>query len=128
MIRIEGLEKRYGALRVLAGVDLTIPRGLVTAVAGPNGSGKTTLLKSLLGLVRPDAGRIVFDGAPLDEAGRYRERWGYMSQAARFPENLTGSEILRFLKELRGRAAARAAGRGAAAGRAPARARRGRAR
>lgn len=105
MIRIEGLEKRYGALPVLAGIDLSIPGGAVTAVAGPNGSGKTTLLKSLLGLVRPDAGRILFDGAPLDEAGRYRARWGYMPQAAHFPENLKGSEILRFLKELRGRAA-----------------------
>ncbi len=103
MIRTEALRKRYGSLAVLEGVDLELEQGAVTAVAGPNGSGKTTLLKIVLGLVRADAGRIWFDGRLLD--GRdctYRERLGYMPQAARFPENLSGDEVLRLLRDLRG--------------------------
>ena len=107
MIRTEALRKRYGALEVLRGVDMELEAGAVTAVAGPNGSGKTTLLKIVLGLVRPDAGRIFFDGRPLDGGCAYRERIGYMPQQARFPDNLRSSEVLRLLRELRGAGAAR---------------------
>jgi len=97
-----GLVKRFGKHEVLRDVDLTLWRGRVTAVVGPNGSGKTTLIKSLLGLVRPDAGHIVFDGTevgPDDVA--YRARIGYMRQAARFPDHLTGREVLAMLRDLR---------------------------
>src|SRR5690606_37540463 len=89
LVEVVGLTKRFGRLEVLRGIDLRLRRGHVTAIVGPNASGKTTLIKTLLGLVRPDGGRIVFDGA---EVGRdhvaYRARIGYMAQAARFPENL----------------------------------------
>ena len=102
MIRIEGLHKRYGALEVLRGVDLELERGEICAVAGPNGSGKSTLLKIVLGLVRPDSWRVWFDGTALTGDPGYRARVGYMPQAPRFPENLTGTEVLRLLKELRG--------------------------
>ncbi|HEX9106776.1 MAG TPA: ABC transporter ATP-binding protein [Longimicrobiales bacterium] len=102
MIRTESLSKRYGALDVLRGVDLELETGAVTAIAGPNGSGKTTMLKIVLGLVRPDSGRVWFDGGLLDGRPDYRARIGYMPQAARFPENLTGEEVLGLLKELRG--------------------------
>ncbi len=106
MIRTAGLRKRYGALEVLKGVDVELEPGAVTAVAGPNGSGKTTLMKIALGLVRPDAGTVYFDGQALDGGCGYRERIGYMPQAARFPENLRGKEVLRLLKDLRGAGAA----------------------
>ena len=102
LVTISDLAKQYGRQVVLSDVDLTLRCGRVTAVVGPNGSGKTTLIKALLGLVRPDAGRIVFDGAevgPDDVA--YRARIGYMPQAARFPEHLTGREVLAMLRDLR---------------------------
>lgn len=102
MIDIERIEKRFGRLHVLRGLDLRIARRRVTAIVGPNASGKTTLIKSILGLIRPDAGRIVFDGVPLGNDWRYRARVGYMPQAARFPENLCGREVLAMLKDLRG--------------------------
>src|SRR5690606_7007258 len=92
VIRLEGVHKRYGRLDVLKGIDLEFEAGTVTAVAGPNGSGKSTLLRIVLGRVRPDRGRVWFDGRPLDGDWRYRERVGYMPQAAAFPENLTGAE------------------------------------
>ena len=102
LVEVVGLMKRFGRLDVLRGVDLRLRRGHVTAVVGPNGSGKTTLIKAVLGLVRPDAGTVLFDGArvtPGDVA--YRARIGYMPQRAAFPENLTGREVLSMLRDLR---------------------------
>ena len=102
MIEIDGLLKRYGKLPVLRGVDLRVERGRVTAVVGPNGAGKTTLIKAVLGLAHPDGGRIAVDGVVLDGGVDYRARIGYMPQIARFPENLTGADLLALLKDLRG--------------------------
>ena len=102
MIETRQLSKRFGALRVLQAVSLTIGRGRVTALVGPNGAGKTTLLKSVLGLTRPDEGVILFDGHPLGDDESFRARIGYMPQAPRFPGNLTGSELYAMLRDLRG--------------------------
>ena len=101
MISLRGVCKRFGALQVLHGVDLAIAAGRVTAVVGPNSAGKTTLIKSILGLTRIDAGVIEIDGAPIDAAGQYRERIGYMPQIAQFPENLTGSDLFAMMRDLR---------------------------
>jgi Cu-processing system ATP-binding protein len=102
MIEIRALGKRYGRLDVLRGVDLSIARGRVTAIVGPNAAGKTTLIKSILGLTRPTSGRVLVDGEPVNGDSAYRARIGYMPQIARFPENLSGAELLAFLQELRG--------------------------
>jgi Cu-processing system ATP-binding protein len=103
MIRVENLSKRFGKLHALNAMDLRIRGGLVTAVLGPNGAGKTTLIKSILGLVKPDSGSILLDEGPIDAAGKYRERIGYMPQIPRYPENLKVREILHMIKDLRGR-------------------------
>jgi Cu-processing system ATP-binding protein len=108
VIEIDGLTKRYGKLAVLRGVELHVARGRVTAVVGPNGAGKTTLIKAVLGLVHPDAGRIAVDGVAVDGGVDYRARIGYMPQIARFPENLTGAELLALLEGLRRDAASAA--------------------
>ncbi|MFL5578738.1 MAG: ABC transporter ATP-binding protein [Gemmatimonadaceae bacterium] len=101
MIEIRDLHKRYGRLDVLRGVDLSLRTGRVTGLVGPNSAGKTTLIKSVLGLVRPDRGAVLVGGAPVDADGLYRARIGYMPQIARFPENLTGAELVDMLRSLR---------------------------
>src|SRR5690606_11609371 len=101
-LSIDGLAKRFGKLPVLKGLDLQFERGSATAIIGHNGSGKTTLIKIILGLVRPDAGRLFFDGAKLNGQADYRARIGYMPQAARFPQNLTANELVSMLKDPRG--------------------------
>jgi heme ABC exporter ATP-binding subunit CcmA len=58
VIRARGLERRYGAKRVLRGLDLDVERGGFLVVTGPNGSGKTTLLRLLAGLAAPTAGEL----------------------------------------------------------------------
>lgn len=106
MIVSTGLMKAYGSVPVLCGVDLRIARGRVTAIVGPNGAGKTTFIKSLLGLTRPDAGTITVDGIVIGEDASYRARIGYMPQIAHFPDNITGTELLELLRDLRGAEAA----------------------
>jgi heme exporter protein A len=58
VIRARGLSKRYGAKRVLQGLDLDVPAGGFVLVTGPNGSGKTTLLRLVAGLAAPSAGEL----------------------------------------------------------------------
>ncbi|MEO7101928.1 MAG: ABC transporter ATP-binding protein [Gemmatimonadaceae bacterium] len=101
-IQISGLSKRFGTTAVLRTIDLVVRTGRVIAIVGPNGAGKTTLIKSILGLTRPETGRIILDGADVIGADAYRSRIGYMPQIARFPENLTGAELITMLKDLRG--------------------------
>jgi ABC-2 type transport system ATP-binding protein len=67
-----GLRKRYGARVALDGLDLSVPRGQVYGFLGPNGSGKTTTLRVLVGLIRPDAGRIAVLGRPYSWRDRRR--------------------------------------------------------
>jgi Cu-processing system ATP-binding protein len=102
VIAATGLRKRFGRNEVLKGVDVVIKGGRVTAVLGPNGAGKSTLIKCVLGLVRPDSGSLAVNGAMLDGDPSHRADLGYMPQLARFPENLTGREVVHLLRDLRG--------------------------
>ena len=87
---------------MLEGVDLALDAGQVTAVVGPNAAGKSTLIKCILGLVRPSGGTIEVLGETVGSDPHYRRFIGYMPQAARFPDNLTGEEVLALLAKLRG--------------------------
>jgi len=64
-VQLQGLTKRFGAVQALTAVDLDIPAGQVTALAGDNGAGKSVLIKTLAGLWAPDAGDIVWKGTPV---------------------------------------------------------------
>lgn len=101
LVEIKSLEKSFGRLKVLRGIDLTIRKGSLTAIVGPNASGKTTIIKSILGLVIPDRGEILVDAQPVKRNWNYRQFIGYMPQIARFPENLTVSEMIKMLKDIR---------------------------
>ena len=102
MIEAFDLRKRFGAVEVLRGLDLSIARGRVTAIVGPNGAGKTTFIKSVLGLARPDSGTLTFDGVAIGDDDAYRARIGYMPQLARVPEHRAGEEPLHLRRGPRG--------------------------
>ena len=102
IVEVADLHKRFGDLTVLDGVNATVDVGRITAIIGPNAAGKSTLIKSILGLVRPDVGRIVVNGMTVNADPDYRRSIGYMPQLAKFPENLTGREVLAMLEHLRG--------------------------
>ncbi len=77
LLRIEHVDFSYGAGRpMLRDISLDVPRGAKVGLVGESGSGKSTLLKLLLGLERPQTGRILFDGEPL-AAGNARYMRGY---------------------------------------------------
>ncbi|MDR8393179.1 ABC transporter ATP-binding protein [Aliifodinibius sp. S!AR15-10] len=102
MITIKGLRKAFGDQIVLDNLELEIPAGQATGIVGPNGSGKTTMIKHVLGLVKADEGTITVNGTKLNGHSDYRSQIGYMPQMARYPENMRVSELLDFIKEIRG--------------------------
>jgi Cu-processing system ATP-binding protein len=102
MITIREVSKSFQSLAVLRHLDLDVAPMRVTALLGPNGSGKTTLLKTILGLTSPDSGQVLVNSRRIDAEGAYRANIGYMPQIARFPENVTASELLAMLRDLRG--------------------------
>lgn len=84
---LEGVNKNYGNIRALIGVDFRVRAGEVVALLGPNGAGKTTAVKLLLGLLQPNAGKArVFGGDPTNPEKRMRT--GAMLQVGRVPETL----------------------------------------
>lgn len=101
-MKISGLYKSFGKLRVLNGIDADVPAGKITAVVGPNGSGKTTLLKCILGMVIPDQGRILVEGLDISGKWEYKKHIGYLPQIARFPENLRMFELVKMVRDIRG--------------------------
>jgi len=65
ILDVRGVTKRFGGVIALNEIDLVVPHGAIIGLIGPNGAGKTTFFNVVTGLVRPDAGRITFDGANL---------------------------------------------------------------
>ncbi len=84
LISVKGLEKRFGSLGVLKGVDVDIHAGEVVVVIGPSGSGKSTFLRCLNLLEQPSGGEIIFEGVSTRAAGKginkLRERMGMVFQ------------------------------------------------
>jgi Cu-processing system ATP-binding protein len=101
MITIQNIQKRFGKQHVLKGIDVELKEGQTIALMGPNGSGKTTLIKSILGMVRPDAGKIIFQGHDVANSWKYREKIGYMPQMAQFPDRIKVKELFNMLKDIR---------------------------
>ncbi|MEU2243555.1 ATP-binding cassette domain-containing protein [Streptomyces sp. NPDC018338] len=97
----EGLQKRYGEVHALRGLDLTVPEGTVCGVLGPNGAGKTTAVRVLTTLVAPDAGsaRVAGHDVVRDPAG-VRRKIAVTGQHASVDGDLTGAENLRLFARL----------------------------
>jgi len=92
LLEVVGLESRYDRAQVLFGVSLSLARGEVVAVIGRNGAGKSTLFKSLIGLLRPAAGKVLFDGQPVQNWPPYRiarAGIGYVPEERRIFADLT---------------------------------------
>ncbi|MGW0832850.1 ATP-binding cassette domain-containing protein [Streptomyces prunicolor] len=97
----EGLEKRFGAVHAVRGLDLAVAQGTVCGVLGPNGAGKTTAVRLLTTLLRPDAGSARIAGHDLvREASAVRRRIGVTGQYASVDGDLTGRQNLRLFARL----------------------------
>ncbi|MBP5940577.1 ATP-binding cassette domain-containing protein [Streptomyces acidiscabies] len=97
----EGLEKRFGEVHAVRGLDLAVPEGTVCGVLGPNGAGKTTAVRLLTTLLRPDAGSARVAGHDLvREAAAVRRAIGVTGQSTSVDGDLTGRQNLRLFTRL----------------------------
>lgn len=101
MIEFKNVTKSFGKLKVLDNVNLNCTKGECIALIGPNGCGKTTLIKSLLGMVIPDKGSIIFKGKNIKDHFEYRSEIGYMPQIGRYPDNMTIGQIVKMITNIR---------------------------
>ena len=101
MITIKNIYKKFGKLEVLNDVNLTFNKGECIALIGPNGCGKTTLIKTILGMVIPTKGDILFDEKSILNKYKYRDQIGYMPQIGRYPDYMTVGQIIEMIKKIR---------------------------
>jgi ABC-2 type transport system ATP-binding protein len=101
-IHVHGLEKSYGKLRVLRGVDFDVARGSIFALLGSNGAGKTTVVRILSTLLEPEAGTATVDGFDVaKQPANVREAISLTGQFAAVDEILSGRENLVLVAQLR---------------------------
>jgi ABC-2 type transport system ATP-binding protein len=98
---VRGLQKRYGSVEALAGVDLEVAEGELVGLLGPNGAGKSTLVKIACGLVRQSTGTAEVCGAPAGSI-EARRALGYLAELFRFPGWYSADELLVLHQKLAG--------------------------
>ena len=101
LIRIEGLRKSFGDLKVLRGVNLSVSKGESMVVIGGSGTGKSVLIKHIIGLLRPDEGKVVVKGAVISESDRsdlneLRRSMGMLFQQAALFDSMTVGDNVAF--------------------------------
>ncbi len=101
MIRIEGLKKSFGNQRVLDGVDLSIEESKITVIIGKSGTGKSVLLKNIIGLLKPDEGKIFYNNKDIvsinkKELNKIRINFGVLFQDAALFDSLSVFENIAF--------------------------------
>lgn len=101
MITVTNVIKKFGKLAALDNVSITCNSMECIALIGPNGSGKTTLIKSMLGMVVPDSGTVLFNNKDIANDWKYRKHIGYMPQIGCYPENMTIGQVFDMMKSIR---------------------------
>jgi len=103
MIRVDGLQKRFGSVAAVDGVSFTAANGRVTALLGPNGAGKTTTLRMVYAVMRPDGGRVQIDDVDaVAEPQRAQTHLGVLPDGFGLYPRLTAREHIHYYGELHG--------------------------
>ena len=101
MLSVQGLGISFGAHEVLRNINLQVPRGQTLAIIGESGCGKTVLLKTLIQLIEPTTGKVLFDGQDLSqlnmhELAKQRTRFGFIFQQAALFDSMTIGQNVAF--------------------------------
>lgn len=101
-LQFENIEKSYKDKKVLKGISITMETG-VYGLLGPNGAGKTTMIRIMADVLRPDKGRILYNGRDIHDVGdEYRAKIGYLPQDIGFYSDFTGRDYLEYSAALKG--------------------------
>lgn len=103
MLKLEGLEKSYGkgSVKAVDGIDLEIRPGEIFGFLGPNGAGKSTTIKMIVGLLKPDEGRILLDGVDVwKEPLIAKQNISYVPDNPEIYDRLKGIEYLNFVADM----------------------------
>ena len=101
MIRLHNIYKTFGSQTVLKGLNLDIPEGRITAIIGPSGEGKSVLIKHMIGLLKPDSGRVEVEGEDIltvrrSQLNKIREKFGMLFQNAALFDSMNVFENVAF--------------------------------
>ncbi|MGB6726677.1 MAG: ABC transporter ATP-binding protein [Terracidiphilus sp.] len=103
MLEVQGLFRSYRSIPAVQDVSFTVAAGEIVGFLGPNGAGKSTTVKMITGMLRPDDGRVLFDGRDIrDNLPAYRSQLGYVPEEAHLYTYLSGLEYLQLVGRLRG--------------------------
>lgn len=100
-LKVRGLQKQFGKVKALDGLDLDLPKGSALGFIGPNGAGKTTLIKIILGITHPEKGSIEIFGTKPSRAW-IRKKVGYLPERLVLPRHLTPVAFLKQIARLKG--------------------------
>lgn len=104
MIEIRNVFKSYGRVQAVKDLSFSIGRGEIFGLLGPNGAGKSTTIRMIMNIIRPDSGQILFDGREILESDK--DRIGYLPEERGLYKKVPVDELLIFLAQLKGAAAA----------------------
>jgi ABC-2 type transport system ATP-binding protein len=103
MLQAQGLYRSYRGIPAVQDVSFTVAAGEIAGFLGPNGAGKSTTVKMITGMLRPDDGRVLFNGRDIrDDLPAYRSLLGYVPEEAHLYNYLSGLEYLQLVGRLRG--------------------------
>jgi len=103
LLEVNGLTKRFGEFTAVDGIDFSVGRGEVLGFLGPNGAGKTTAMRMVTGYLPPTAGTATVAGFDVrTQAIEVKRRVGYLPEGAPLYDDMTPSELLAFVSDVRG--------------------------
>jgi len=94
ILSVRGVTKRFDSLVAVADVDLDVARGEKLGIIGPNGSGKTTLINCITGVIRPEQGKITFEGADISRMPTYQRARRGITRSFQIPRPFVGMSVL----------------------------------
>ena len=103
MLEVQGLYRSYRGIPAIEDVSFKVAAGEIVGFLGPNGAGKSTTVKIITGMLRPNDGRVLFDGQDIaKDMVAFREAFGYVPEEAHLYTYLSGLEYLQLVGRLRG--------------------------